>query len=80
MALGPQKTGRADLIKHAERVIDDIIKGSREGCLTIDVSLLPNGFTISDWLPLRKKYLQAGWKSAKFVLDNRDGNYIELRA
>lgn len=81
MALGPNKTTKQIVKKHAEVIIDKIIRGcSGENIITISVDLLPATFTNKDWKELAVKYKKAGWRVATWEYDSRDGDYILLEA
>lgn len=77
MALGPQIKTKEYLLKKVEAAIDSYIQGSPDR-VTIDVSLLPYGFSSKIWNELRHKYLKAGRKRAEYVFDQRDGDYLDF--
>ena len=78
MALGPQIQKKSRIILDAEKVIDANIKLSDGGRVIISLSLLPRGFTHEHWLELMPKYHAAGWKTAKWVSDQKDGDYLDF--
>jgi hypothetical protein len=78
MALGPQKQKGEALRKQAEVIIDELIRGSDGGRVTIDTSLLPT-LSAENWAILFDGYIKAGWKSIDYVTDQRDGNYLDLQ-
>lgn len=82
MALGPQNAKRRhkQLLAAVEATIDDAIRRSSGGVVSIAVEILGSQFSASDWPELEKRYKAAGWRRAKYVSDQRDGDYIELEA
>lgn len=82
MALGPQlqRKSRERLLKRAEKRIDEAIRESVSLDITIATKLL-EGIDSNDWdTILKPKYIQAGWRMAKWMFDPRDGDYIQLKA
>lgn len=60
--------------------MDEAIRSSVSLEVTIDVKLL-QGIDSNDWdTILRPKYIEAGWRVAKWTFDPRDGDYIQLKA
>lgn len=80
MALGPQKQNKEVLLNQVEAIIDKHVKSSDGNRVTIATSLLPDRFSASDWPALKRRYESAGWKRAKYVCDQRDGDYIDLES
>lgn len=80
MATGPQTQNTNARLRQAEAIIDKHIKSSeRSEQITIDVGLLPVSFNHRDWETLKPKYLSAGWKTAEWVSDQRDGDYLDFQ-
>lgn len=78
MAIGPQHQNMDALLAQAEVIIDKHLSGHCGDRVTIATSLLPNRFSSSYWPSLRRRYISAGWKSAEWVSDQRDGDYLDF--
>lgn len=80
MALGPKQISASD-VKAAEAVIDAAITKSIPGRPRVTVATSLLGSSARElWDALRQKYIDAGWKKAEWVSDQRDGDYIDLSA
>lgn len=77
MALGPQPQKTAARLKQAEKIIDAAIRKSNNSArVTIACELLP--IEAGEWHVLAAKYKSAGWRSALWTSDQRDGDFIDL--
>lgn len=79
MALGPNEIteNRKPIIDAAEKSIDMIIEKSNSTPIFIDPKILK--ITMSEWNSvLAPKYRTAGWMTAEWTNDQREGSLITL--
>jgi hypothetical protein len=84
MAKGPTSKIKRRLIQSIIRETEKRIDRAIEVNLTdaeifISLSELP-GLTVEMWAELGLKYKDAGWRTARWMCDPREGDYIHLRA
>lgn len=80
MALGPgtNTAKRAEKASAAEKRIDEAIRNTTRERVTVATSLLGIDRSIWDEF-LRPKYKRAGWRTAEWVADQREGDFIDLQ-
>lgn len=83
MALGPQfldELFQKDL-KYCEDKIDSMLSNHKTfACDKIITTKVPGGMNIEIFNVLKEKYLAAGWKSVKWIDDQRDGDFLQFKA
>jgi len=78
MAVGPRKSDPIRL-KKAEAQIDQYLKNGRPGEDRQIIATKLIDITYAEFnKELAPKYREAGWRTVKWVCDQRDGDYLEF--